>query len=101
MMYCSYCGKPLEDDAAFCYACGKKVAVPDTKAFTVLQEQLRNLLHKLPEPDQRILKMRFGLDDGYSYTLDELCESLDVTVDDIRKAEANALGLLKEVTGIK
>ena len=32
MMYCSYCGKALLDDAVFCFACGKRVAVPDWTA---------------------------------------------------------------------
>ena len=41
--------------------------------------------------------MRFGLDDGHSYMMDEMCDSLGVTVDDIRRAEVNALGLLKLV----
>ena len=105
MIYCSYCGKELNDDAVFCSACGKKVSVPGKEsvasteidsAFSVLQDQLRLILHKFPEPDQKILKLRFGLEDGYSRTLAELCECLDITMDDIRKVEANALALLKK-----
>ena len=82
MMYCSYCGKSLVDDAAFCYACGKRVAIPDWdaeladpsgtagsqggdgRAFTTLQDFLRRLLQGLPEPDRKILEMRFWLDEA-------------------------------------
>lgn len=117
MMYCSYCGKLFVNDALFCYACGKKVVIPDADAvhsdevvkkvcgltenmaFPVLQEQLRKILDKLSESEQKIIKMRFGLEDDYTYTLAELSECLNVTRDDIRKAEANAFKLLKPLSG--
>ena len=119
MMYCSYCGKALVDDAAFCYACGKRVAIPDWdaeladpsgtagsqggdgRAFTTLQDFLRRLLQGLPEPDRKILEMRFWLDEDSSYTMDEICESLNVTREEILRAEANALRLLKPLAGGK
>ena len=41
-------------------------------AFTLLQEQLRSVLNTLPQREQEVLKMRFGLEDGYSLTLEEV-----------------------------
>ncbi len=64
-------------------------------AFTLLQEQLTTVLHTLPEREQEVLKMRFGLDDGYSLTLEEVGLYFNVTRERIRQIEAKALRRLR------
>ena len=59
-------------------------------AFTLLQEQLRSVLNTLPQREQEVLKMRFGLEDGYSLTLEEVGLYFDVTRERIRQIEAKA-----------
>lgn len=64
-------------------------------AFTLLQEQLRTVLNTLPPREQEVLKMRFGLEDGYSLTLEEVGLYFDVTRERIRQIEAKALRRLR------
>ncbi len=64
-------------------------------AFTLLQEQLRNVLSTLPAREQEVLKMRFGLEDGYSLTLEEVGLYFNVTRERIRQIEAKALRRLR------
>jgi RNA polymerase primary sigma factor len=64
-------------------------------AFTLLQEQLTNVLSTLPAREQEVLKMRFGLDDGYSLTLEEVGLYFNVTRERIRQIEAKALRRLR------
>jgi RNA polymerase primary sigma factor len=64
-------------------------------AFTLLQEQLSSVLSTLPAREQEVLKMRFGLDDGYSLTLEEVGLYFDVTRERIRQIEAKALRRLR------
>ncbi len=64
-------------------------------AFTLLQEQLRTVLGTLPPREQEVLKMRFGLEDGYSLTLEEVGLYFDVTRERIRQIEAKALRRLR------
>lgn len=64
-------------------------------AFTLLQEQLREVLSTLPPREQEVLKMRFGLDDGYSLTLEEVGLYFNVTRERIRQIEAKALRRLR------
>ncbi|MCR4579752.1 MAG: RNA polymerase sigma factor RpoD [Treponema sp.] len=64
-------------------------------AFTLLQEQLRSVLNTLPQREQEVLKMRFGLEDGYSLTLEEVGLYFDVTRERIRQIEAKALRRLR------
>ena len=64
-------------------------------AFTLLQEQLRSVLNTLPPREQEVLKMRFGLEDGYSLTLEEVGLYFDVTRERIRQIEAKALRRLR------
>ena len=64
-------------------------------AFTLLQEQLRTVLNTLPPREQEVLKMRFGLEDGYSLTLEEVALYFDVTRERIRQIEAKALRRLR------
>ena len=64
-------------------------------AFTLLQEQLSAVLKTLPKREQEVLKMRFGLDDGYSLTLEEVGLYFNVTRERIRQIEAKALRRLR------
>ncbi len=64
-------------------------------AFKLLQEQLRSVLSTLPPREQEVLKMRFGLDDGYSLTLEEVGLYFNVTRERIRQIEAKALRRLR------
>ena len=64
-------------------------------AYTLLQEQLRQVLNTLPPREQEVLKMRFGLEDGYSLTLEEVGLYFDVTRERIRQIEAKALRRLR------
>lgn len=74
----------------------KEVENPATQtAYTLLQEQLRSVLGTLPSREQEVLKMRFGLDDGYSLTLEEVGLYFDVTRERIRQIEAKALRRLR------
>ncbi len=74
----------------------KEVENPASQtAFTLLQEQLRSVLNTLPPREQEVLKMRFGLEDGYSLTLEEVGLYFDVTRERIRQIEAKALRRLR------
>jgi RNA polymerase primary sigma factor len=64
-------------------------------AFALLQEQLKAVLNTLPDREQEVLKMRFGLDDGYSLTLEEVGLYFNVTRERIRQIEAKALRRLR------
>lgn len=64
-------------------------------AFKLLQEQIREVLSELPPREHEVLKMRFGLDDGYSLTLEEVGLYFNVTRERIRQIEAKALRRLR------
>ncbi len=64
-------------------------------AFRLLQEQLQDVLFTLPPREQEVLKMRFGLEDGYSLTLEEVGLYFNVTRERIRQIEAKALRRLR------
>ena len=64
-------------------------------AYTLLQEQLEEVLTTLPQREQEVLKMRFGLEDGYSLTLEEVGLYFNVTRERIRQIEAKALRRLR------
>ena len=73
-------------------------------AYTLLQEQLQSVLSTLPPREQEVLKMRFGLDDGYSLTLEEVGLCFNVTRERIRQIEAKALRRLRHprrATGLR
>lgn len=74
----------------------KEVENPASQtAYTLLQEQLRSVLNTLPSREQEVLKMRFGLEDGYSLTLEEVGLYFNVTRERIRQIEAKALRRLR------
>jgi|GEM_PF-57833 len=74
----------------------KDVENPATQtAYVLLQEQIKEVLKTLPPREQEVLRMRFGLDDGYPLTLEEVGLYFDVTRERIRQIEAKALRRLR------
>jgi len=74
----------------------EKVPVPsDAAAFTLLKEQLIEVLDTLTEREQKVLRLRFGLDDGRARTLEEVGREFNVTRERIRQIEAKALRKLR------
>ena len=74
----------------------KEVENPATQtSYKLLQDQLREVLDTLPPREQEVLKMRFGLEDGYSLTLEEVGLYFNVTRERIRQIEAKALRRLR------
>ncbi|MCC8104710.1 MAG: RNA polymerase sigma factor RpoD [Clostridiales bacterium] len=67
----------------------------DAATFTVLQEQLMEVLSTLTEREQKVLRLRFGLDDGRARTLEEVGKEFCVTRERIRQIEAKALRKLR------
>jgi len=68
----------------------------DSAANQLLKEQVQSILDVLTEREQKILKMRFGLDDGKSHTLEEVGQEFSVTRERIRQIEAKALAKLRK-----
>ena len=83
----SHLGDFIQDD---------NVPVPaDAAAFTLLKEQLVEVLGTLTEREQKVLRLRFGLDDGRARTLEEVGKEFNVTRERIRQIEAKALRKLR------
>jgi RNA polymerase primary sigma factor len=68
----------------------------DAASVQLLKEQVQDILNVLTEREQKILKMRFGLDDGKSHTLEEVGQEFSVTRERIRQIEAKALAKLRK-----
>ena len=83
----SHLGDFIQDD---------NVPVPaDAAAFTLVKEQLVEVLGTLTEREQKVLRLRFGLDDGRARTLEEVGKEFNVTRERIRQIEAKALRKLR------
>ena len=70
----------------------------NTAAYRLLNEQIHTVLNTLPAREQKVIRMRFGLDDGYSHTLEEVGYVFKVTRERIRQIEAKALRRLRHPT---
>ncbi|MBQ8196910.1 MAG: RNA polymerase sigma factor RpoD [Clostridia bacterium] len=70
-------------------------APTDAVAFTMLKEQLLGVLDTLPPREQKVLRLRYGLDDGRARTLEEVGKEFNVTRERIRQIEAKALRKLR------
>lgn len=68
----------------------------ESATMQLLKEQVREMLGVLTEREQKILKMRFGLEDGKSHTLEEVGQEFSVTRERIRQIEAKALSKLRK-----
>ncbi|MCR5388699.1 MAG: RNA polymerase sigma factor RpoD [Lachnospiraceae bacterium] len=74
----------------------ENVPVPaDAAAFTLLKEQLAEVLDTLTEREKKVLQLRFGLEDGRARTLEEVGKEFNVTRERIRQIEAKALRKLR------
>ncbi len=73
----------------------------DSAADQLLKEQVQEVLGSLSEREQKILRMRFGLDDGKSHTLEEVGQEFSVTRERIRQIEAKALAKLRKHKDVK
>ena len=83
----SHLGDFIKDD---------NVPVPaDAAAFTLLKEQLEEVLGTLTDREQKVLTLRFGLEDGRARTLEEVGKEFNVTRERIRQIEAKALRKLR------
>lgn len=83
----SHLGDFIKDD---------NVPVPaDAAAFTLLKDQLEEVLGTLTEREQKVLTLRFGLEDGRARTLEEVGKEFNVTRERIRQIEAKALRKLR------
>lgn len=71
------------------------LAPAEAAAFSMLKEQLVDVLDTLTDREQKVLKLRFGLDDGRARTLEEVGRRFDVTRERIRQIEAKALRKLR------
>lgn len=83
----SHLGDFIEDDTA--------IAPDDAADFTMLREQLDEILDTLTSRERKVLELRFGLIDGTPRTLEEVGKEFDVTRERIRQIEAKALRKLK------
>ena len=70
-------------------------APADAAAYTLLQEQLKDVLDTLTDREKKVLRLRFGLDDGRARTLEEVGREFKVTRERIRQIEAKALRKLR------
>lgn len=70
-------------------------------AQSILSEQLQQVLATLPAREQKVIRMRFGLDDGYTHTLEEVGFVFKVTRERIRQIEAKALRRLRAPTRMR
>ena len=80
-------GEFIEDERA--------LAPVDAAAATLLREQVQEVLWTLNERERRVIELRFGLDDGRIYTLEEVGKAFGVTRERIRQIEAKALRKLR------
>ena len=83
----SHLGDFIPDDDA--------LAPAEAAAFTMLKEQLISVLDTLTPREEKVLRLRFGLDDGRSRTLEEVGKEFNVTRERIRQIEAKALRKLR------
>lgn len=83
----SHLGDFIPDDDA--------LAPSEAAAYSLLKEQLEEVLSTLNDREQKVLKLRFGLEDGRTRTLEEVGKEFDVTRERIRQIEAKALRKLR------
>lgn len=83
----SHLGDFIPDDDA--------LAPSEAAAYSLLREQIEQVLGTLTDRERRVLKLRFGLDDGRPRTLEEVGKEFDVTRERIRQIEAKALRKLR------
>ncbi len=83
----SHIGDFIEDDTT--------PAPAEAASYTLLREQLEEVLHTLTPREEQVLKLRFGLEDGRTRTLEEVGQQFNITRERIRQIEAKALRKLR------
>ena len=83
----SHLGDFIEDDHA--------ITPSDSVSFTILKEQLLGVLDTLTPREEKVLRLRYGIDDGKPRTLEEVGKEFNVTRERIRQIEAKALRKLR------
>ena len=83
----SHLGDFIEDEDA--------LAPADSASYILLKEQLEEVLESLTDREKKVLRLRFGLDDGKARTLEEVGKQFGVTRERIRQIEAKALRKLR------
>jgi RNA polymerase primary sigma factor len=83
----SHLGDFIEDSDA--------VVPLDAASFLLLQEQLETVLHSLSDRERQVIRLRFGLTDGKSRTLEEVGQEFGVTRERIRQIESKTLSKLR------
>jgi RNA polymerase primary sigma factor len=95
-------GEGEEDSVLSEFIKDEKALSPTLSAArTLLQERLKDILVDLTPREQKILKMRFGLNDGVTHTLEEVGQEFGVTRERIRQIQAKALNKIREHRGLK
>ncbi|ROR31717.1 RNA polymerase primary sigma factor [Mobilisporobacter senegalensis] len=89
----SHLGDFIKDDTI--------VGPEDAASYSVLQDQIGKLLETLTEREQRVLILRFGLQDGRTRTLEEVGKEFNVTRERIRQIEAKALRKLRHPSRVR
>ncbi|MDP3769717.1 MAG: sigma-70 family RNA polymerase sigma factor, partial [bacterium] len=84
----SYLGDFIEDE--------KELSPSEIASLKLLKDQITDVLVDLSPREQRILRMRFGLDDGVTHTLEEVGQEFGVTRERIRQIEAKALEKIRQ-----
>jgi RNA polymerase primary sigma factor len=77
------------------------ISPSDSAAEQLLKEQVQEILSSLSDREQKIIRMRFGLDDGKNHTLEEVGQEFAVTRERIRQIEAKALAKLRKNKDVK
>lgn len=83
----SFLGDFIEDEEA--------TAPPDAASFSMLQDQIRKVLHTLNDRERKVIQYRFGLEDGYPRTLEDVGKRFSVTRERIRQIESKTLSKLR------
>lgn len=95
-------GEDEEDSVLAEFIEDDKVVAPSTEAArTLLRERLGEILIDLAPREQKIIAMRFGLEDGITHTLEEVGKEFGVTRERIRQIEAKALDRIREHVSLK
>ncbi|OHA61910.1 MAG: RNA polymerase sigma factor RpoD [Candidatus Wildermuthbacteria bacterium RIFCSPLOWO2_02_FULL_47_9c] len=95
-------GEDDEDSVLAEFVEDEKVPPPSVDAARqLLRERIQDILNDLAPREQKILSLRFGLEDGVTHTLEEVGETFGVTRERIRQIEAKALEKIREHRGLK
>ena len=95
-------GEDEEDSILAEFIEDEKTVPPSLEAArTLLRERLKEILIDLTPREQKILEMRFGLEDGITHTLEEVGNEFGVTRERIRQIEAKSLERIREHHGLK